>query len=404
LARTPLRKIRQRELQKAAYEVALRYGISGLTLEKVAQQAGISKGIIHHYFSSKHQLLDYAMRHAHGITGRAVREKLKKAKTPSERVWAVIEVNFLPEVTSPHFFRLWYEAMDDIRLTYLLDIYGRRERSNLISALKGLTDSQNAADLAYTITNLYDGYSALISVDRRFTAESILPLIAEFVKDLIPEFDMSIVRLGERAPETRMPVTRIRDLRRQELLAAAFAVMKRNGLPATTIDKIAQEAGYSKGVVLHYFENKDALIYEAVRQVYDQHRKEIAERLHAAKTPSERIWAIVSAHLDPMHLNRDNCNVWISVISETFTNSDFSRLQRNVHKRERSALLHALRQISSEEDARNSADGLMALMQAFTLWTGYIAGYGSTQALPAAQSFLRTNVPGFDSTVLPEIE
>jgi TetR/AcrR family transcriptional regulator, transcriptional repressor of bet genes len=197
LARASLRKIRWLELRKAAYEVACQFGISGLTLERVADHAGISKGAIHHYFDSKHQLLDYAMRYAHGIIGRAARDKLKRARTPSERIWAVVEVNFLPAVTTPEFFRLWYEAMDDIRLTYLLDIFGRRERSNLIFALKQLTKQKEVGDLAYAITNIYDGYLALISVDPSFTRKSVLLLIAEYIKDLVPQFDMRAAKFDE---------------------------------------------------------------------------------------------------------------------------------------------------------------------------------------------------------------
>jgi TetR/AcrR family transcriptional repressor of bet genes len=197
LARTSLRKIRRLELQKAAYEVAYAYGIGGMTLERVAQHAGISKGIVHHYFDSKHQLLDRAMRYAHGIMGRAARDKMKGARTPSERIWAVVEASFLPEVTTPEFFRLWYGAMDDIRLTYLLDIFGRRERSNLVFALKQLANPKEATDIAYAITNVYDGYSALISIDPSFTRKSVLPLIAEYIKDLVPKFDMGAVKLDE---------------------------------------------------------------------------------------------------------------------------------------------------------------------------------------------------------------
>ena len=40
-----------------------------------------------------------------------------------------------------------------------------------------------------------------------------------------------------------MTLARIRDIRRYELLQAAYEVLKREGLQATTIDKIGLEAG-----------------------------------------------------------------------------------------------------------------------------------------------------------------
>jgi TetR/AcrR family transcriptional regulator, transcriptional repressor of bet genes len=194
-----------------------------------------------------------------------------------------------------------------------------------------------------------------------------------------------------------MAVTRIKDLRRQDLLSAAFEVLKRDGLSAATIDKIAGQAGLSKGIVHHYFGDKDELIFAVMRQIHAQRRKDIVERLRMARSPSERIWAVVSVNLGERYLNHDACNIWISFVSEAFANPEFSRLQKVIRKRERSNLLHALRQISSATDAENSARRIMALMCGCALWTGYISGYGSKPATAMTLSFLRTNVPGFDT-------
>jgi TetR/AcrR family transcriptional repressor of bet genes len=197
-----------------------------------------------------------------------------------------------------------------------------------------------------------------------------------------------------------MAVTRIKDLRRQELLSAAFEVMKRDGLAAATIDKIAREAGVSKGIIHHYFGNKHALIIGVLRHTHAQRKREIMERLRRARSPSERIWAVVSVNLGKRYLNHDSCNLWISFTSEAFANPEFFRLQKAIRKRERSTLLHALRQISSETDAKTSARGIMALMRGCTLWAGYIPGYGSRPATAMALNFLRTNVPGFDAAAV----
>jgi TetR/AcrR family transcriptional repressor of bet genes len=196
-----------------------------------------------------------------------------------------------------------------------------------------------------------------------------------------------------------MAITRIKDLRRRELLAAAFEVLKRDGLPAVRLNKIAEKAGFSKGAIHHHFGDKHELIFAVLRYMNALRQKQILERLRGATSPSERIWAVVSVNLGENHLNHDACNIWISFLSETFANPHFSRLQRVIERREYSNLLHALRQISSETDARNSARGIIALMRGCTLWTGYIPGYGSKDATAMALSFLINNVPGFDAAV-----
>lgn len=194
MARTPLIKIRRLELQKAAYEVAYKFGFSGMTVEKVARHAGLSKGAVHHYFDSKHHLEEYATRYAHGILGRAAREKLKTARNASERVWAIVEANFLPEILTPEFFRLWFEVLDDKRLLYILDIFERRMRTNLVFALKQLADPREASDIAYEIMNFYDGFWALASIEPSITRKTALSQIAEFIKDVVPRFDLSVVK------------------------------------------------------------------------------------------------------------------------------------------------------------------------------------------------------------------
>ena len=53
--------IRRQELSEAAFEVMTRHGLSGTTVARVAQCAGMSQGMVHHYFTSKADLLEAAM-------------------------------------------------------------------------------------------------------------------------------------------------------------------------------------------------------------------------------------------------------------------------------------------------------------------------------------------------------
>lgn len=193
MARRSLIAFRRQELQKAAYRVAHAHGFSGLTLERVAQQAGTSKGVVHHYFDSKHELVEYATRYAHGILARAARDKLRHATTPSERLWAIVDGNFSPESLTPEFFRLWFESLEDRRLTYIVLILERRMRSTVIHALKQLGCGKEAGDLAYLIMNMYDGFWALASVEPRLTRQTVLLLTADYIKDLVPSFDLGVV-------------------------------------------------------------------------------------------------------------------------------------------------------------------------------------------------------------------
>jgi TetR/AcrR family transcriptional repressor of bet genes len=183
-------KIRRLELQKAAYEVAYQVGLNDMTIEQVARHAGVSKGMVHNYFDSRNQLLEYTMRYAYGILGRAARGYLKAAKSPSERVWGIIEANFLPEIMTPPFFRLWFEALDNKRFSYLLTVFDRRMRSNMLYAIKKLVDPRQASDVTYRIMDFYDGLWTLAATDKKLTREVCLSMIAEYVGELIPQFEV----------------------------------------------------------------------------------------------------------------------------------------------------------------------------------------------------------------------
>src|SRR5437764_228820 len=54
------------------------------------------------------------------------------------------------------------------------------------------------------------------------------------------------------------------DARRDEVLAATWRVIARHGLAGTTVRKIAREAGYSAGVLAHYFSGKQDILGSAL--------------------------------------------------------------------------------------------------------------------------------------------
>ncbi len=83
-------------------------------------------------------------------------------------------------------------------------------------------------------------------------------------------------RLAARTPPPepcqngRMPKVVDHEARRKELVRAAWRVIAERGIDEVTIREIAREAGYSSGVLAHYFENKDALLVHALRMSHEQ--------------------------------------------------------------------------------------------------------------------------------------
>jgi AcrR family transcriptional regulator len=68
------------------------------------------------------------------------------------------------------------------------------------------------------------------------------------------------------------------ELRRQELLAATWRVIARTGIIGVTTREIAREAGFSTGVLAHYFADKEELLAAALRLSHQQVYARIRER------------------------------------------------------------------------------------------------------------------------------
>lgn len=78
-----------------------------------------------------------------------------------------------------------------------------------------------------------------------------------------------------------MPRIIDRESRRAEFAAAAARALGRSGPAHMTLREVALEAGYSPGLIRHYFENQDDLLVEACRWV---HRRQAGRFLVAVGT------------------------------------------------------------------------------------------------------------------------
>ncbi|MGH9291809.1 MAG: TetR/AcrR family transcriptional regulator [Acidimicrobiales bacterium] len=75
-----------------------------------------------------------------------------------------------------------------------------------------------------------------------------------------------------------MPRIVDREMRREEVLEATWRVLARGGIEGLNIREVAAEAGYSTGVVAHYFKNKDDVVRSALLRVWRRESERIAER------------------------------------------------------------------------------------------------------------------------------
>ncbi len=102
------------------------------------------------------------------------------------------------------------------------------------------------------------------------------------------------------------------DIRRKQLIDTTILVMAEVGFSATTLGLIAKKAGVSAGLVAHYFGDKDGLLEATLRTLAGRLSRAAAIRMRAAKTPRERLQAVIDANLAPEEMDFHTGTVWLA--------------------------------------------------------------------------------------------
>jgi TetR/AcrR family transcriptional repressor of bet genes len=153
--------VRRKALVDAAMRVIGDHGSLTVTMSEIAKQAGVSPALAHHYFGSKEQLLIETVRsHLQRLRDSVVTE-LGAAKTPREKLSAIIRVSFQADQFAPETIAAWLafyaEAQRSEETRRFLVIYARRLRSNLLANLKALCPREDAERIAEGAAAMIDG-------------------------------------------------------------------------------------------------------------------------------------------------------------------------------------------------------------------------------------------------------
>ncbi len=153
--------IRRRQLIDAAIASIHEYGLADATVARIARKAGVSPGIVHHYFADKEELLFATMRSMLEVLRREALDRLAVSRTPRERIEAIIDASFAESQFSPDVMVAWLalygSARQSERLAAILELYHRRLHTNLLHALKALASDTRAERLAEGLAAMIDG-------------------------------------------------------------------------------------------------------------------------------------------------------------------------------------------------------------------------------------------------------
>jgi transcriptional repressor BetI len=135
---------------------------------------------------------------------------------------------------------------------------------------------------------------------------------------------------------------RIEEIRRIELIEAAYRIFIRDGLKGLTTTRICQEAGMSQGILTYYFKDKDEVLFEMVRHANRILMDDVVLRLRGAGSRWDRIIAVIDGNFPESRFERNTANAWVSFYAEAAHNERYARLQRLFYRRLHSNLASAL--------------------------------------------------------------
>ena len=135
-------------------------GFADSSLSRISARAGVSTGIVHHYFHDKADLLEATLRQLGNTLRKSVVRHLNRAGSPVERLLAVIDGNMGPDIFTAEgvsaWLAFWAQVPTSTRLARVQTIVIGRLHDNLVHALKQM-GRPDAVDIARVTAALIDG-------------------------------------------------------------------------------------------------------------------------------------------------------------------------------------------------------------------------------------------------------
>ena len=191
--RDEVEEARRVQLIEVTIDSLAEVGFLGSTLAQIASRAGVSPGLVAHYFDDKDGLLEATFRTLSRRINERVRLRFSTAHTPRGRIQAVIDANLAAEEfdkrTGTAWLAFWGQVLHVEGLKRVQTVYQRRMLSNLGYSLGRLMPAAEARSLAAMIAAMIDGVwlRAALSDWKEADSESARALLTAFVTGRLKE-------------------------------------------------------------------------------------------------------------------------------------------------------------------------------------------------------------------------
>ncbi len=150
----------------------------------------------------------------------------------------------------------------------------------------------------------------------------------------------------------------------RRIVESAIEEIGVNGLSGVTTKGISQRANLSTGIIYHYFDTKDNVVYAAyVYLIHDLHQSALA-MFRQESDSRERLLAMIRMNFTSLHISPETRDVWPQFWAHAAHDERVGRLLRVYYNRFHSNLAHALKQLLGDQyKARQVASLLLSSIQ-----------------------------------------
>ena len=198
-----MKPIRKKQLINATLESVALYGLQNTTIITISRIAGLSSGIISHYFGGKQELVEATVKHLLEQLKLALLERVNQPHLTQplgavERLAMIIEANFTQLQRSAPATKMWLsfwaQSMHQPGLARLQHINSKRLYSNLLFSFRQLLADDLAVIAAKQTAAMIDGFWLRSALSPRPEEEfkQAEQLCKKFINDLL--IPVSLIR------------------------------------------------------------------------------------------------------------------------------------------------------------------------------------------------------------------
>lgn len=177
--------------------------------------------------------------------------------------------------------------------------------------------------------------------------------------------------------------------RRRDFVKAAYETLLKEGLANTTLRRVAKNAGYTTGALVHYFSDKDELI----RHAMEENGKRVRERMEyvaAHKRGREALRGLALEALPVDDVTSMGFRLWLALWYHSEASEDMRaeerRRYREWHGRIKAAFQQSLEleELSADTDVVQEARNYVALLDGLGIQALMASGKPSPKRVMSA--------------------